>query len=178
MKMMCLPIPETTLKMAVFNRNGWQLCAGTGGNFQPEWVAVLLRNMQTRTKSVGSIVNISSTAAYGALDCLVSYCASKGGITLVTKCLAKELAPFGIRVNAIAPGTIDVERNRSTDPYFPDNWKSYIPFGRVGLPTEIAKPVIFLCSDEASYITGQTIWVDGGLTSYVPMPSADFARQS
>jgi hypothetical protein len=49
MNMMCLPIPETTPKVAVFNRNGWQLCAGTGGNFQPEWVAVLLRNMQVET---------------------------------------------------------------------------------------------------------------------------------
>jgi len=77
-------------------------------------------------------------------------------------------------VNAIGPGTIDVERNRKTDPNFPANWNSFIPLGRVGLSEEIAKPVVFLCSDEASYITGKTLWVDGGLTAYVPMPSADF----
>lgn len=129
------------------------------------------------TKKVpGSIVNISSIAAYGALDCLVPYCASKGGMTLITKAIATELAPYGIRVNAIAPGTIDIERNRKTDPNYPDDWIPFIPIGRVGKVEEIAKPVIFLASDEASYITGQIFWVDGGETSYVPMPRANFAR--
>lgn len=97
----------------------------------------------------GCIINISSIAAYGSLDCLVSYCAAKGGMTLATKAIAKELAPYGIRVNAIAPGTIDVERNRATDPRFPTSWLPYIPLGRVGSPEEIAKPVIFLCSEDA-----------------------------
>jgi NAD(P)-dependent dehydrogenase (short-subunit alcohol dehydrogenase family) len=124
----------------------------------------------------GSIVNISSIAAHGALDCLVPYCASKGGMTLMTKAIATELAPYGVRVNAVAPGTIDIKRNRNTDPNYPESWEPYIPMGRVGLPIEIAKPVIFLVSDEASYVTGQTFWVDGGETSYVPMPRAEFAR--
>jgi NAD(P)-dependent dehydrogenase (short-subunit alcohol dehydrogenase family) len=124
----------------------------------------------------GSVVNISSIAAHGALDCLVPYCASKGGMTLMTKAIATELAPYGVRVNAVAPGTIDIKRNRNTDPNYPGSWEPYIPMGRVGLPSEIAKPVIFLVSDEASYVTGQTFWVDGGETSYVPMPRAEFAR--
>jgi 3-oxoacyl-[acyl-carrier protein] reductase len=124
----------------------------------------------------GSIVNISSIAAHGALDCLVPYCASKGGMSLVTQAMATELAPHGIRVNAVAPGTIDIKRNRDTDPEYPGDWEKFIPFGRAGTPDEIAKPVVFLCSDEASYVTGQTFWIDGGLTSYVPMPRADFAR--
>ena len=124
----------------------------------------------------GSIVNISSVAAHGALDCLVPYCASKGGMALVTKAMATELGPYGIRVNSLAPGTIDIKRNRDTDPNYPDNWVPYIPLGRVGQVGEIAKPVIFLASEEAGYITGQTFWADGGETSYVPMPRADFAR--
>jgi len=124
----------------------------------------------------GSIVNISSIAARGALDCLVPYCASKGGMTLATQAMATELAPFGIRVNAVAPGTIDIKRNRDTDPGYPANWEKFIPDGRVGRPEEIAKPVVFLCSEEASYVTGQIFWADGGLTSYVPIPRADFAR--
>ncbi len=127
-------------------------------------------------KRSGSIVNISSIAAAGALDCLVPYCASKGGMLLLTKAMATELAPYGIRVNSVAPGTIDIARNRETDPNYPDDWIPYIPMGRVGVPADVAKPVIFLASDEAAYVTGQTFWVDGGETTYVPMPRADFAR--
>ncbi len=129
-------------------------------------------------KLPGSIVNISSIAAHGSLDCLVPYCASKGGMTLMTRSMAVELASHGIRVNAVAPGTIDIERNRATDPAYPDDWIPFIPLGRVGTTQEVAKPVLFLASDEASFITGQVIWVDGGETSYVPMPRADFARGS
>ncbi len=126
----------------------------------------------------GSIVNISSIAAQGALDCLVPYCASKGGMTLATRAMAAELAPLGIRVNAVAPGTIDIKRNRDTDVRYPADWEPFIPNGRVGRPEEIAKPVVFLCSEDSSYVTGQVFWADGGLTSYVPMPRADFARRS
>jgi NAD(P)-dependent dehydrogenase (short-subunit alcohol dehydrogenase family) len=129
-----------------------------------------------KKKLPGSIVNISSIAAHGALDCLVPYCASKGGMTLMTKAMATELAQYDIRVNAVAPGTIDIKRNRDTDPDYPDDWVPYIPMGRVGKTVEIAKPVVFLASEEASYITGQIFWIDGGETSYVPMPRADFAR--
>ena len=125
----------------------------------------------------GVIVNISSLAAHGSMNCLIPYCASKGGITLLTKSMAVELAPYNIRVNAIAPGTIDIERNRKTDPNYPDNWKPFIPMERVGTVDDIAKPVVFLCSEEASYITGQNIYVCGGQTDYVPMPASEFTRK-
>jgi len=157
-------------------------------------IALWDRTLQTNLKSVflcsqavarhlvarkcrGSIVNISSIAAAGALDCLVPYCASKGGMLLITKAMATELAPYNIRVNSVAPGTIDIARNRQTDPNYPGDWLPFIPMGRVGLPSDVAKPVIFLASDEAAYVTGQTFWADGGETSYVPMPRADFARK-
>ncbi|MFH1569958.1 MAG: SDR family oxidoreductase, partial [Gemmatimonadota bacterium] len=94
-----------------------------------------------------------------------------------TRAMAAELGPHRIRVNSVAPGTIDIRRNRDTDPEYPDNWVPFIPLGRVGLPLDVAQPVIFLASDEAAYVTGQTFWVDGGETSYVPMPRADFVRQ-
>jgi len=125
----------------------------------------------------GIIVNISSIASHGAMDCLVPYCASKGGMTLITKAMAVELAPYNIRVNAVSSGTIDIERNRNTDPDYPNDWIPYIPLGRVGKVEDIAKTVTFLCSEDSSYITGQNIFVCGGEVDYVPMPRSDFARK-
>jgi NAD(P)-dependent dehydrogenase (short-subunit alcohol dehydrogenase family) len=122
----------------------------------------------------GVIVNISSIAGHGSMECLAPYSASKGGMTLLTKAMAVELAPYKIRVNSLAPGTIDIKRNRETDPNYPDNWLPYIPAGRVGEIRDIVDPVLFLCSEAAAYITGETIYADGGLTQYVPMPRADF----
>jgi len=129
-----------------------------------------------KMKIHGSIVNIGSTAAYASMDCLVPYCASKGGIVLLTKSIANALAQYNIRVNAVSPGTTDVKRNRDTDENFPENWKPFIPLQRPGKVEEIAKTVLFLASNESSYITGQNIYADGGVTSYVPMPGAYFAE--
>lgn len=125
----------------------------------------------------GSIINISSIAAYGAMDCLVPYCCSKGGLTLLTKCMAAELSGYNIRVNAVAPGTIAIERNFKTDPNYPDDWLPYIPLGRAGKVEDISDIVVFLASDKSSYITGQLIYIEGGELTYVPMPRANFARK-
>lgn len=124
----------------------------------------------------GVIINIGSMGGHAYMDCLVPYCASKGGVNLITKSLAVELAKYNIRVNLVAPGTIAIKRNFDTDPNYPDNWFSYIPQGRVGKVREVVDPILFLCSSKASHITGQIIYVDGGTTSYIPMPSSDFAK--
>lgn len=125
----------------------------------------------------GVIINIGSMGGYAYLDCLVPYCASKGGVNLITKSLAVELTKYNIRVNCVAPGVIAIKRNFNTDPDFPDNWFPYIPQGRVGEVKEVVDPVIFLCSSKSSHITGQIVYIDGGTTSYIPMPSSDFARE-
>ena len=126
----------------------------------------------------GVIVNIGSMSGHAYLDCLVPYGASKGGVNLISKGLAVELAKYNIRVNVVSPGTIAIKRNFETDPNYPDNWFPFIPQGRVGEVREVVDPVIFICSSKASHITGQILYVDGGVTSYIPMPSSDFAKKT
>jgi NAD(P)-dependent dehydrogenase (short-subunit alcohol dehydrogenase family) len=109
----------------------------------------------------GSIVNIGSGCNKVPFPRLVSYSASKGGIEMLTKVAAIELGPYRIRVNCVAPGAILIERTKQEDPQYESIWSSAAPIGRVGLPADVANAVLFLASDQASFITGQTIWVDG-----------------
>ena len=110
----------------------------------------------------GVILNISSMWGEVGASCEVLYSTSKGGINLFTKALAKEMAPSNIRVNAIAPGVIDTSMNSFLSKEDRKNLEEEIPFGRFGYPEEIGKIAVFLCSDDASYITGQIIRADGG----------------
>lgn len=110
----------------------------------------------------GSIVNISSMWGEVGASCEVLYSTSKGGINLFTKALAKEMAPSNIRVNAVAPGVIDTKMNSFLNNAEKEELINEIPMGRFGLPEEIAKAVIFLCSDDSSYLTGEVIKIDGG----------------
>lgn len=112
----------------------------------------------------GSIVNLSSTAAEFASRGQVNYAASKGGIDGLTRALAKELAPRKVRVNAVAPGMIETDMSQVVRGIAGDQIKSIIPLKRIGKPEEIAHVVAFLASDQASYLTGQVIRVDGGLS--------------
>jgi len=112
----------------------------------------------------GSIVNVSSVVAAQALRNLSAYGASKGGINALTIQLAGELAADRIRVNAFAPGATNTERNLADDPTYVESWAPLIPLGRVGEPSDMVGPAVFLASDESSYVTGQVFYVDGGWT--------------
>tara|TARA_R110001606_G_scaffold216728_1_gene364614 strand:+ start:1300 stop:2139 length:840 start_codon:yes stop_codon:yes gene_type:complete len=122
----------------------------------------------------GAIVNVSSLAGRQGYANFGGYCAAKFGIVGLTQQTALELAPFGIRVNCVCPGAIDtdmlaevVEESSNRRSVSPDQILSRmakpIPLGRVGQPSEIAAVIGFLCSEDASYITGQTLNVDGGM---------------
>ncbi|QDZ00013.1 SDR family oxidoreductase [Nitratireductor mangrovi] len=112
----------------------------------------------------GAIVNMSSINAVFAIANQVPYSVSKGGVNQLTKAMALSLAPHGIRVNAIGPGSIMTEMLASVnaDPAARNRILSRTPMGRIGEPSEIASIAAFLASDDASYITGQTIYADGG----------------
>jgi len=112
----------------------------------------------------GAIVNMSSVNAVFAIANQVPYSASKGGINQLTKVMALSLAPYGIRVNAIGPGSImtDMLASVNQDETARNRLLSRTPLGRIGDPAEIAAIAAFLASDDASYITGQTIYADGG----------------
>jgi glucose 1-dehydrogenase len=112
----------------------------------------------------GAIVNMSSVNAVFAIANQVPYSVSKGGVSQLTKVMALSLAPYGIRVNAIGPGSImtDMLASVNSNPEAKARILSRTPLGRIGEPSEIATIASFLASDAASYITGQTIFADGG----------------
>jgi 3-oxoacyl-[acyl-carrier protein] reductase len=110
----------------------------------------------------GRIINVSSVWGITGASCEVVYSAAKGGINAFTKALAKELAPSGITVNAVAPGVVDTDMMQSFDPNEKSSLQSEIPAGRFAQPDEIASLVYFLALPESSYITGQIISPNGG----------------
>lgn len=148
----------------------------TGGMTDQQWREVLDTNLcgtfnycravtqPMMMQRSGSIVNLSSTAAEFASRGQVNYAASKGGINGLTRALAKELAPRKVRVNAVAPGMIETDMSQVVRGIAGDQIKNVIPMKRIGKPEEIASVVAFLASDEASYLTGQVLRVDGGLS--------------
>jgi NAD(P)-dependent dehydrogenase (short-subunit alcohol dehydrogenase family) len=115
----------------------------------------------------GSVVNISSVHGSVGYPRLAAYSASKGGVEVLTKTLALEWAPHGVRVNAVAPGYLKTQMTaglRASDRHA-DAIESRIPMGRFGLPSEVVDAVMFLCSEAASYVTGSILRVDGGWTA-------------
>ncbi len=111
----------------------------------------------------GRIINIGSGCNKTPFPKLGNYTASKGGIEMLTKVAAVELGPYGITVNCVAPGAIEIERTKQEAGDYKGTWSKLTPVGRIGTPEDVAHMVAFLASDKASFITGQTVWVDGGL---------------
>ena len=118
----------------------------------------------------GCIVNIGSGANKAPFPNLVDYCASKGGIENFTTVTAVELGPHNIRVNCVAPGCIEVERTKKESPDYAATWSPLTPLRRIGKVKDVAGVVVFMASDAAGFITGQTLHVDGGLWTQIPWP--------
>ncbi|MBD2533078.1 glucose 1-dehydrogenase [Nostoc flagelliforme FACHB-838] len=118
------------------------------------------------TKRTGKIINISSTHEEIAFPHFTAYCASKGGVKMTMRNLAVELGPLGITINNVAPGAIETPINSKllNDPEKLGALLKNIPLGRLGKPQDIAPIVAFLASADADYITGATLYVDGGLS--------------
>ena len=153
------PSPTETLteedweKTININLKGYFLCAQAAGKYMLK-------------KKKGSIINVSSVAGLFGYSVAVAYCSSKGGIMLLTKSLAAEWSPKGIRVNSICPGIIetamtkDILKDKKTKP----SMLAKIPLHRTGKSIDIAGAAVYLASDEASYVTGHAIVIDGGWT--------------
>jgi 3-oxoacyl-[acyl-carrier protein] reductase len=143
---------------------------------EKDWDAVLDINLKgaflvTKTagrimmkQKYGRIVNISSVVGLMGNAGQANYSASKAGLIGLTKSAARELAPRGVTVNAVAPGFIDTEMTKKLPEAAREAFMAQVILGRLGLPEDVAAAVTFLASDEASYITGQVVAVDGGLT--------------
>lgn len=132
------------------NLKGTFLCSQQAGRMMKE-------------QGSGNIINIGSGANHIPFPNLGDYCASKGGIEMLTKVSAVEFGKFGVRVNCIAPGAIENERTKKESPEYGQTWANLTPVGRPGTETDVANLVSFLASDKASFISGHTIYVDGGL---------------
>ena len=111
----------------------------------------------------GAIVNVSSIWGVTGASCEVAYSASKAAIIGLTKALAKELGPSGIRVNCVAPGVIDTDMNHNLTPDDIAELKDETPLCRIGTPEEAAEAILFLASEKSSFITGAVLGVNGGL---------------
>lgn len=168
---------ETLGPVDILVNNAGTHSSGPFSAVQPnEWAAVLEVNLSSMyhyvratadgmcTRGWGRIINIASiTGQTGGVSGSVAYSSSKGGMIAFTKTLARDLGPFGVTVNAIAPGQIDTRMGTAMPADYLAALTAQIPLGRLGSASDIAFSVRFLASDEAGYITGATLDVNGGI---------------
>jgi NAD(P)-dependent dehydrogenase (short-subunit alcohol dehydrogenase family) len=138
-------------------------------NLTSVWRGMKVCVPEMRKRKKGAIVNMSSVQSLAGFKGWAAYAAAKGGINALTQQSAVDLAPFGIRVNAVAPGTIMTPLNEKVFREHPNpdeliaTWNRAHPLGRFGEPEEVAELVAFLASDRAGFITGEIVRIDGGL---------------
>ena len=149
--------------LALMSPDSWKEVINTNldGTFNLTKAAILIFMKQ---KS-GNIVNITSVTGLMGMARQTNYAASKAGIIGFSKSLAKEVAAYNVRVNAVAPGFIETDMVKELNEKYLDEVMKQVPLGRMGRAEEVAKTVKFLVSDDSKYITGQTIVIDGGLSS-------------
>jgi NAD(P)-dependent dehydrogenase (short-subunit alcohol dehydrogenase family) len=118
----------------------------------------------------GRIINLGSGSNKAPFPGLSSYTATKGAIEMFTKVSAAELGPYGITVNCVAPGAIETERTKLETPDYAGTWAKLTPLGRVGNPLDVARAILFFCGEAGEFVSGQTLYVDGGLFSKPAWP--------
>jgi NAD(P)-dependent dehydrogenase (short-subunit alcohol dehydrogenase family) len=118
----------------------------------------------------GRIINLGSGSNKAPFPGLSSYTATKGAIEMFTKVSAAELGQYGITVNCVAPGAIETERTKLETPDYAGTWAKLTPLGRVGNPLDVARAILFFCGDAGEFVSGQTLYVDGGLFSKPAWP--------
>jgi 3-oxoacyl-[acyl-carrier protein] reductase len=147
--------------LARMSEDDWRAVLSTNLDGTFHTCKAVARKMLKRRS--GAIVNMTSFVGVHGNPGQANYAASKAGIIGFTKALAKELGPRGVRVNAIAPGYIDTELTQGLPEELRELLLANTPLGRLGDPRDVATAVRFLCSDEASFVTGEVMLVDGGL---------------
>jgi 3-oxoacyl-[acyl-carrier protein] reductase len=120
--------------------------------------------MKSLIRHGGAVINVTSVSGIIGMAGQTNYSASKAGVIGFTKALSREVARFGVRVNAVAPGFIDTDMTASIDENARKKLYSQIPLGKPGTPKQVARAVLFLASEDAAYITGQVLTMDGGLS--------------
>jgi NAD(P)-dependent dehydrogenase (short-subunit alcohol dehydrogenase family) len=159
---------QTWKPLLELSENEWDLVIDT--NLKGTFLCTQFAARRMKEHGGGVIVNIGSGSNKLPFPNLSSYTASKGGIEMLTRVASVELGRYGIRVNCVAPGAIEIERTRAEEPNYAATWGEITPLGRVGTPADVGAAVVFLASDDASFINGQTIWVDGGLFTQAAWP--------
>ncbi len=143
------------------------LSVNLGGSF---FLAQAAAKQMRRQNTGGNLLFMSSVTGCQAYPELAAYGMTKAALQMLTKCLAIELAPFQIRVNAVVPGATVTERTLQDDPDYAKVWQKLTPTGRACSPEDIANAALFLVSSQAEQITGQSLIVDGGWSSVSPSP--------